>query len=67
MKYSELSKSSAKELVAQDKELRAELFQLRLKNKTAQLEKKGKIKAVRRDIARVQTKLSELKNSEAKS
>lgn len=59
MKYNELKNLGEKELLAQDKELRSELFQLKLKSKTSQLESKGRIRMVRRDIARVQTKISE--------
>ena len=60
MKYNELKNQGEKELLGQDKELRSELFQLKLKGKTSQLESKGRIRMVRRDIARVQTKISEL-------
>lgn len=60
MKYNELNKKSEKELKEQSQELRKELFQLKLKAKTAQLDDKSKVRAVRRDIARVETKLTEL-------
>ncbi|MCP5463668.1 MAG: 50S ribosomal protein L29 [Deltaproteobacteria bacterium] len=62
MKYNEIKDMSEKDLLAKDKELRNELFQLSLKGKTAQLEKKHLIRENRRNIARVQTKLTELKN-----
>ena len=65
MKYNELDKKSAAELRVQEKQLREELFQLRLKGATAQLEDKSKIRSSRRDIARVQTKLSQLKSQKA--
>lgn len=67
MKYNELQNKTAVELNEQDQKLREELFHLRLKNTTAQLEKKNNIKEVRRDIARIQTKLSELKNQVSKA
>lgn len=65
MKYNELNKKTAKELWGMTKELREELFHLRLKNKTAQLDNKSQIQKVRRDIARVQTCLSQLKQKAA--
>lgn len=65
MKYNELKNQSAKDLLEQNNELRNELFQLRLKSKTAQLENKSRLRSVRRDIARIQTKLSELNNQKA--
>ncbi len=63
MKYNELKNSNKKQLVEQSKELRSELFQLKLKNKTSQLDKKSNIQSVRRDIARLQTRLSEIARS----
>lgn len=60
MKYNELNKKSVKELEEQSKELRKEMFQLKLKAKTAQLDDKSKVRAIRRDIARVETKITEL-------
>lgn len=62
MKYNELKNLKVEDLAKQSDELKAELFMLRLKNKTAQLENKAKIRLVRRDIARIQTKISEINN-----
>jgi len=62
VKYSELLKKPKKELVEQDKELRAELFQLRIKHKTSQLEDKSRIGLVRKDIARIQSRITEIGN-----
>ena len=67
MKYNELQNKTAAELIEQNQKLREELFHLRLKNTTAQLEKKNNINEVRRDIARIQTKLSEIKNQAVKA
>ena len=61
MKSNELENKSVVELFGMDKKLREELFHLRLKNRTAQLEKKHQIRQVRRDISRVQTRLTQLK------
>jgi large subunit ribosomal protein L29 len=68
VKYNELKTKSAKELQAMDTKLREELFHLRIKSSTAQLEKKSQIRQVRRDLARIQTKLTSLKSeSQAKA
>lgn len=61
MKSNEFENKSVVELFGMDKKLREELFHLRLKNRTAQLEKKHQIRQVRRDISRVQTRLTQLK------
>ncbi|MBF0103704.1 MAG: 50S ribosomal protein L29 [Deltaproteobacteria bacterium] len=60
MKYEEIKNSSKDELIRKNGDLRAELFGLHVKNKTAQLENKSRIRLVRRDIARVQTRLTKL-------
>lgn len=60
MTYKELTSKTLAELIKLDKELRNELFQLKLKQKTAQLEKTHQLKTIRKDIARVQHKMSEL-------
>lgn len=60
MKYNELKNKGKEELRQQDMEMRAELFQLQLKKRTDQLSNKSQIRRVRKDIARIQTMLSEL-------
>jgi large subunit ribosomal protein L29 len=54
------------ELAALDRELRQEIFQLRLQQASAQLEKPARLRTLRRDIARVQTRISALNNQAAK-
>lgn len=49
------------ELQAKERELRQELFNLRLQQATAQLEKPHRIRQLRRDIARIQTRLTQLR------
>ena len=68
MKFKDLSKKNKTEMLDLLNDLRAELFTLRLKNKTQQLDQTHKIKLVRRDIAKVLTylKQAELKNQNAK-
>lgn len=41
-------------------ELKRELFHLRLKMHTGQLEDKSRVRKVRRDIARIQTRIRDL-------
>lgn len=64
MEYKDLKNNTPKDLIKMDKELREELFHLRLKLKTQQLTNKHRVREVRRDIARVQTKMSEMNHSE---
>lgn len=58
MKASELRNMSATELTQKLKELKAELFNLRFQHAINQLENPMRIKAVKKDIARVSTALS---------
>ncbi len=46
---------SAKDLAAKAEELRKELFNLRMRHATSQLENPLKLRLLRRDIARVNT------------
>ncbi len=59
MKASELRKLSTKELEAKLKELKAELFNLRFQLAVNQLENPMRISAVKKDIARVKTILTQ--------
>ena len=49
------------ELRTKDSELRQELFNLRLQKATARLEKPHRIREIRKEIARCQTRLTELR------
>ena len=55
MKASVLREYTDEELVQKYQELNEELFNLRFQLATGQIEKVGRINAVRRDIARVKT------------
>lgn len=59
MKFKDLSKKNKTEMLDLLNDLRAELFTLRFKNKTQQLDQTHKIKLVRRDIAKVLTYLKQ--------
>lgn len=58
MKFSELKDLTPQELSLRTADLRRELFNLRLQKASAQLEKTARIRALRKDIARVETALS---------
>jgi large subunit ribosomal protein L29 len=59
MKAKVLRDKTVDELRAQEKELSQQLFALRLNKSTGQLESPAKVRAVRRDLARVLTVLGE--------
>lgn len=58
MKMSELKDLSVAELTAKGRDLRQEMFNLRLQQASSQLEKPSRIRTLRRDIARIETQLS---------
>jgi large subunit ribosomal protein L29 len=60
MKPEELRSLTADELAAKATELRGELFNVRIKKSTGQLENTAKTGLLRRDIARVVTILREM-------
>ena len=60
MKASELRNMSADQLTAKLKELKAELFNLRFQHAINQLENPMRIQTVKREIAKVNTVLSEI-------
>ena len=55
MKYSELTDLTRDELQQKELELQDELFKLRLRQATTQLENPMRIRQIRRDIARIRT------------
>jgi large subunit ribosomal protein L29 len=55
MKYAEVKDLTAEELAQKEAALREELFKLRLRQATAQVENPMRIRQLRRDIARVKT------------
>lgn len=65
MKAQELRDKSEQELVELEHELRDELFRLRMKHFTGQLQRVTELKEKRRDIARVKTVLREMELSNA--
>jgi len=67
MKIEELQDKTLPELTARGRELRQELFNLRLQKATSQLENPARLRNLRRDIARVETRISVLQRQPAKS
>lgn len=63
MKFSELKDSTVVELAAKGRDLRQEMFTLRLQQASAQLEKPARLRQLRRDIARVETRITQLNNA----
>ncbi len=58
-KASELRELGDEELLAKLREAKEELFNLRFQSATGQLENHGRLRAVRKDIARIYTEMSE--------
>ena len=67
MKMSEFKDMTIVELAAKGRDLRQELFNLKLQQVSAQLEKTSRLRLLRKDIARVETQISVLKNQAAKA
>ena len=59
MKIGEFRDLGADELKQREKDLDDQLFRLRIQKSMGQIEAAGKLKALRRDLARVQTVLRE--------
>lgn len=62
MKFSEIKDMTLVELSAKSRDLRQELFNLRLQQASAQLEKPARLRTLRRDVARLETRISALRN-----
>jgi len=64
-KRKEIQEKTIAELRADGRNLRQEIFNLRLQQASAQLEKPGRLRTLRRDIARIETQISQLRNKAA--
>jgi large subunit ribosomal protein L29 len=60
MKMSELKDLTLVELRAKSRDLRQELFNLRLQQASAQLEKTARLRLLRRDVARLETRITQV-------
>lgn len=65
MKMSEIKDLTLAELAAKSRDLRQELFNLRLQQASSQLEKPARLRNLRRDIARIETHITVLRNKAA--
>ena len=65
MKISELKDMTVPELGAKGRDLRQEIFNLRLQQASSQLEKPARLRTLRRDIARIETRMSQLRSKAA--
>ncbi len=65
MKMSELKDLTLPELQVKSRDLRQELFQLRLNQASSQLEHPAKMRLLRRDVARIETRLTQLRSKPA--
>ena len=61
MKMSEFKDLTLTELNAKSRDLRLEMFNLRLQQASSQLEKPARLRLLRKDIARVETRISQLR------
>ena len=64
VKTSEIRKMSTEDINKKIVELKAELFDLRMKQATGNLDKPHKLNSLRKDIARLKTVLNEIDGSE---
>ena len=65
MKMSELKDLTVVELAAKGRDLRQEIFNLRLQQTSGQLEKPARLRNLRRDVARIETQLSAMRQKKA--
>ena len=61
----EIHEKTLPELLADGRNLRQDIFNLRLQQASAQLEKPGRLRTLRRDIARIETQISQLRHKRA--
>ena len=66
MKMSEIKDLTAVELAAKSRDLRQEMFNLRLQQASSQLEKPARLRHLRKDIARIETQISQVRIKGAK-
>jgi len=67
MKMKELQDLTLQELLVKNRDFRQELFNLKLQKASSQLEKTARLKQLRRDIARVETAISQLRRKQKAS
>ena len=67
MKFSDpkIKDATQVELTAKSRDLRQEMFNLRLQQASAQLEKPARLRLLRKDIARLETRITQLRQKAA--
>jgi large subunit ribosomal protein L29 len=60
-KRKEIQEKTLPELLVESRNLRQEIFNLRLQQASAQLEKPARLRTLRRDIARIETRITQLR------
>ena len=65
MKIAELKDMTLTELLAKGRDMRQEIFNLRLQQASGQLEKPARLRTLRRDIARSETRITALRQKAA--
>mgnify|MGYP001575272001 CR=1 FL=1 len=66
MKIRELREFTPEDLLQKEKSLKKELFELNFQRKYGRVEKPGRFRVIRRDIARIKTLLNERKKDGTK-
>jgi large subunit ribosomal protein L29 len=61
----ELQEKTLTELLADGRNIRQEIFNLRLQQASAQLEKPARLRTLRRDVARIETRISQIRKGKA--
>ena len=61
----ELNEQTLTELLARSRDMRQEMFNLRLQQASGQLEKPARLRTLRRDVARVETRITVLRKKAA--
>ncbi len=65
MKMSDLKDRTLTELLAQSRDLRQEVFNLRLQQASSRLEKPARLRTLRRDVARIETQITMMRKKAA--
>jgi len=63
----EIQEKTLTELLADGRNIRQEIFNLRLQQASAQLEKPARLRTLRRDVARIETRISQIRNQGKKA
>ena len=61
----ELQEKTLTELMADGRNIRQEIFNLRLQQASAQLEKPARLRTLRRDVARIETRITQIRKGKA--